>query len=330
MKRLDYIGIALERLMDDDSTQLKVWIPELSPFTEDSPLDIATVISESTNLAPDGKPSATVTAVSYVTCEYYGNTNISRPNVHPGEQIKVHMVGDNHEYYWDVIGRSDYLRTTEHVKLVIANKPNQLDELDETTSYYLEMDTREGQRNIHIRTSKGTGEAVEYDIKLNLDDSTLRCLDSVGNFSELISLEQKFHTENALGDFIEIVPNKITSKLSTGDHCVITPNTINISINNGDTIVMTPDKIVSQISNGDSILTTPNNIKLQTASGDSTTINAGRITHNAPLTYFTGKIVAEGTITDSVSGANVTVSTHKHPGTGSHYDVNKTSPMSGT
>lgn len=296
MKRIEYIGIALDRLMDDDTTELRVWIPELSPFTEDSPLDELAVITESANLAPLGKPSATVTAVSYITCEYYGNTNTSRPNVHPGEQVKVHMIGDNHNYFWDVIGRSDYLRTTEHVKLVVADKPNQLDELNETTMYYFEMDTRDGQRNIHIRTSKGTGEAVEYDIKLNLEDSTLRVIDSVGNFSELISLEQKFHTENALGDHTEIIPNKITSKLKNSDHIVITPN----------------------------------NVHAQIASGEHIDIKPGITTHNTAVSYFTGKIIAEGTITDSVSGANITVSTHKHPSTGSHHDKNNVPPIPGT
>jgi len=37
MKRSDYIGIALDTLSDDDTKELRVWIPELFPFVEGDP-----------------------------------------------------------------------------------------------------------------------------------------------------------------------------------------------------------------------------------------------------------------------------------------------------
>lgn len=307
MKRIEYTGIALDKLMDDDTTKLRVWIPELSPFTVDDPTEEVIVSTKPRNLAPNGKSSTDVTAVSYVVCEYYGNTNISRPNVHPGEQVKVHMIGDNHEYFWDVIGRSDHLRTTEHVKLVVADKPSQLDPLDIPTMYFVEIDTRAGQRNVHLKTSKGTGETVEYDVRIDLEEYFVRMMDSVGNFTELISLEEKFHTENATGDHTEIVPNKITSKLANGDH-----------------IVITPDSIEAKIASGDAINIAPNMIKHAIASGDSVTITPGTTVIDNALTVCTGNLVVTNAVTcasagvsgtmtgGKIIGAGIVVSTHTH------------------
>ena len=189
MNQKQYIGIALDNLMDDTTTSLRVWIPELSPFTTEDPADETSVTTKATNFAPNTKAKFDLTAVSYVVCEFYNNnSNFSRPNIHKGEQVEVYVFEENGEYFWDSIGRDDKLRTTEHVKIRIANKKSQLDPLDDDHSYFIEIDSRKGLRKIQFHTSKGTDEAVAYDLVFDIENSMFGVQDSVGNSIVLDSL----------------------------------------------------------------------------------------------------------------------------------------------
>ena len=173
MIRTEYTGIALDTLMDNDTKDLRVWIPELSPFTQEDPSEDLTTTSKVKNIASNTKYQANLKVVSYVVCEYYGNTKISRPNVHVGEQVRIFMYEDNNIYFWDVIGRDDELRTVEWTRYMISDKPTQLAQLIPHLSYYVEMDTRTGQRKAHIHLGQGTGEKVGYDLTFNMEASTV-------------------------------------------------------------------------------------------------------------------------------------------------------------
>jgi hypothetical protein len=253
MESKKYIGISLEHLSDDTTRELKVWIPELSPFTTDDPSEETLATTKTLNTAQNEKHKSMIKIVSYVVCEYYGNTKISRPNIHVGEHVEVTVYEDNNIYFWDVIGRDDKLRTTEYHKIMISNKFNQLDPLNSEDNYYLELDTRSNRR-VKLHLGQGTNEAVGYDLIFDMEKSTVTLQDTVGNFFKLDSLATTFLQQIANGEFIKQHP--------------------------------------------------------------------GRVLVHSPLLECTGHILSDIN--------NITLSTHKHPGTGSHYDVNMVSPKPNT
>lgn len=215
MKRIEYTGIALETLKDDAVNILKVWIPELAPFATGNPTDELQDMVEVENLAKDGSSVANVLAVAYVVCEYYGNSNITRPDVHTGEHVKIIVDGDNNDFYWDVIGMDDGLRAMEHRKFYISAKPDQLTALSDDTAYSIELDSRDTGKFISVHTSQGNSEAVGYDLLLDIDNSSLTIIDTEGNQLLLESLSKHWMLKNGNGDVIDMVPGKIESSTDT-------------------------------------------------------------------------------------------------------------------
>jgi hypothetical protein len=212
MIKTEYTGIALENLVGDpDTLLLNIWVPELAPFTTDDPSTEITDSINCRNQAPHSLSSATVKAVSYITCEYLGNTNISRPDIAIGEHVNVIMFNDNNKYFWEPIGRDDKLRSTEHIRIHVASKPDNKSELTDDNTYFVEIDSRPATRGLWIHTSKANGEPVGYDLAIDTSDGALVVKDTVGNSLSLDSIAQQWILTNKAGDKIDMSPGKITS-----------------------------------------------------------------------------------------------------------------------
>lgn len=214
----EYLGIAAQDLMGDDPVDLEVFVPELLPMLEGD-VDETLVENEDKreielkNLAVDGIATTNITVSNTFKCKYLGiRTNMSMPNIHLGEQIRVFQFKDTSQFYWAPMGRDDSIRRTEHLKIKVANKPKTEGELDDDHVYFFEMDTREGQRKIHIHTSNGTEEEVTYDLLIDTDKSEVSLLDSNGNGIHLKSKEywmKAFNSEEEHGCFWEIDKDNI-------------------------------------------------------------------------------------------------------------------------
>ena len=212
----EYLGIACGTLMGDEPTQLEVMVPELLPMVDGS-VEKETKTSKKTitmlNSARGGSSTTTVDVSDTITCEYLGlRTGMSMPNIHIGEQVRVINIVGNSTFYWAPLGRDDNLRKTEHLKIAIANKPTTEDPLDNDHMYFLEMDTREGKRKIHVHTSAGTEEEVTYDLLIDTDKSEVSIIDSKGNGFILKSKEfywKLYNSEEEHGSFFEIDKDNI-------------------------------------------------------------------------------------------------------------------------
>jgi hypothetical protein len=224
---IEYVGIAAQTLMGDGDTDanifLEVMIPELVPTAKgdvNNTTDEEVISSTVNNSAPSGKKSSHVKISETIKCEYMGHrSNGSIPNIHLGEQVIVYQIGYTDRYYWKEMGRDDSIRTTEHLKLRIANKTKTVEDLNDENTYFIEMDTREGKRGIHISTSKGTGEKCEYDIKINTDDSTVEIKDDIGNSCKLSSKDHRWLMKNASGSSFD---------MHKEDATLITPKTVKV------------------------------------------------------------------------------------------------------
>ncbi len=339
MKLTDYTGIALDTLLDDETMELRVWIPELSPFMQKDPSEITPVVVDIQNLANNSKSHFELTTVAFVVCKFYGCINKLRPNVHVGEQVKIVMIEDDtNTYYWDIIGRNNDLRTSERLKIFITDKPSQLDPLTDDTSYFVDANSRIGERKVHMHLSQGTGEAVGYDLTFDMEASTVELRDTVGNYALLESLPMQFHVENANGDHVYIYPEHIHAEIKNTDQIDITPDHIFAKIKNTDELDITPDDIRATINNGDKVRIQPDDILLETASETKVQLTAEECLIDVPLTHITGDLLVDGVSTlvgstqastiaasgtiaavstiysvEEVFAGSIALSSHKHP-----------------
>ncbi len=264
----EFIGVACVTLMGDNDLVLPVMVPELSPMTTgtveegDEPSERKLTL---TNSAPKGVGTANLKVSNTIECTYLGNGhNGSPPNIHIGEHVMVFNFGNTSEFFWAPLGRDYQQRRTEHLKLRVANKPKNTDELTDDTSYFIEMDTREGQRKIHIHTSAGTEEEVTYDVKIDTDASTMEIVDSVGNGWKLDSNERHIRTWNETGSYLDM------NKKDIHHHAVenYTVTCINYLLQAEDTI--TTETKVTKHTSSESI---ENNTKATTNNSSDTIDN---------------------------------------------------------
>lgn len=185
-----YIGYAAETIIVDNGSVLEVLVPEFSPMvTNDQPntksgersvkfFNIETNVIEELNFNTSDT----------IECQYMGHlTNRSIPNIHAGERVMVLNVDGTDEYHWMSLDKDDHIRTVEHLKIRISDKPNQTDPLTDDNSSYLEIDSRPGQRGFRIRLGHGTMAKFAYDIYVDQETGTMELKDDVGNGIRLLS-----------------------------------------------------------------------------------------------------------------------------------------------
>jgi len=342
----EYIGIAAQTLMGDDPVDLEVIIPDLLPMLEgdvtEEDLNENTKKSISVqNYAIDSVSETTIKPSSTFKCKYLGiRTNMSMPNIHLGEQIRVFHFKNTDQFYWAPLGRDDAIRKTEHLKMKIANKKVTNGELDDDTTYFIEMDTRSGQRKIHIHTSSGTDEEVTYDLLIDTDKSEVSLLDSNGNGMHWKSKEYWMKYFNNNGCFHEIDKDnihhhavdtyKVTAKHyvreTEEDDTITTQVTKRVSSDSIETET-TSDKLTAETQQNDvstaTLYTTPvfgisgalllggalssgaGSVPATPAALASATPSANEVIGDVGVT---GKVTAS----DEVTGNGVELSTHDH------------------
>ena len=287
MKETKYIGIALDTLLDDDTTDLRVWVSELAPFVDTSP-DMEEPLNPTlTNKADGGQQPNQVAIISYITAKYRStHTNKLRPNIHVGERIEVIEYGDNGEYYWKEIGDDDALRTRERYRILVSAKGNQIDPLTEENGYLVDVDSRKGNKKLRVHTTQADGESVGYDIILDLESGKFAYTDTIGNNIGVESQAQRIWLHNAGGDTIDIAPGKID--------VYTTAFTVN-----AQTITMNCDMFsVSASSNA--------------------AFNTNLFSVAAPTSTFSGLVSVASTVSAAnvISSVGVNLNTHYHPGDG--------------
>lgn len=215
-----FIGIALETLLDDgEQTELKTFVHEFNPFVNGELLEDELIEIAIDNQAPLSTEVVEITASDHVLCEFGGvGHNIRRPSIHKGEQVFLVSINSSTDYFWFVLGRDYRRRMTEVVHMLVANKDETEVELDELNAYSIQVDTREGQKKLRIKTNKNMLEPFEYEIVLDTTAGTFKMTDDVGNVFTLDSNTNTFFLENVDKDSIKVSPGKI--EVSTVDFIV--------------------------------------------------------------------------------------------------------------
>lgn len=195
-----HYGVAAETI-DEKSNKtgiLKVICPELTPFYSGSVKPKEEDIVFAAEDVWGTKQASKVKTTNVIEAVYLGSTsNISMPDIHEGEQVKILQYGNDDTYYWSTFRRDENLRKREHFRISCANKSSRLGELNDNNTYYVEVDTRPGQKNITISTNKNDGESFAYKLNIDCVKNTASLNDDVGNKLFIDSNKARVLLENA-------------------------------------------------------------------------------------------------------------------------------------
>lgn len=369
MKVTEYVGIALDTILDDVTTDLRVWIPELFPFVVGDPSKEAKVTTSIKNTCPNAKYKYDLTAVQYVVCKFHGIDISTRPNVHVGEHLKIIVIEDNtNVYYWNIIGRDSDLRTVEYRRIMLSNKPSQNDPLNPDDSYFVEIDTRPPfvDRVPKTTTTKANTilkDAIKMYATAKLTEAKAQ-VDMATRYAEQAEYTSIASLGSKLSDNITKAIERINKKplgrrfklhLGQGTKEPVGYDVIFDMENSTFTLIDTEgnyillESLSRQIhvenGNGDFAYVYPNNIRAQIKNGDHINITPNNIraqiitgesldispgiTTSTTPIFYCTGRIVAANEITTLLNGGVHLSSHGHLGTNSDADINLTPPVPG-
>ncbi len=195
------------------SREIKVHISEFLPYLsgELNATEVKAGVGTTDERSDGGEGKATVT--NTVTA-IYANLCSNRyypPDVRRGERVFVFNIADTDTYYWFSLGVHDNLRRCEKYRLSVSDDVNYQKELSNDNSYYIEVNTLDGKKEIVISTAKSDGEEYRYLIKIDAKASTLQINDDNNNMILMESKEKRMFMRNTEGCSVDL--NKKNSSI---------------------------------------------------------------------------------------------------------------------
>lgn len=193
-----YHGISAEKLDDSDKTgTLKILCPELTPFASGKLKHKEEEVIFKAEDVWGTKQHSKSTMKNTIEAVYLGGNNcLSIPDVDVGEQLVVHQYGENDTYYWSLARQDENLRLREHYRISCADSPTRIKVLDDNNTYFIEINTKQGNKGITLSTSKSDGESFKYQIKVDSEKNNITAKDDVGNVILLDSENTRILLEN--------------------------------------------------------------------------------------------------------------------------------------
>lgn len=216
----------------------------------------------------------------------FGHSNrLSAPDVVANETVILFKFDNVDEYFWTTIFTEPELRRLETVLYGFSNIKGGMVGFDKSTSYWLEVDTK--NKSVHFHTAMNDGEYTEYDIIINTKKGTLSITDKKKNYILL----------DSPSDHATVKTNKKIS-LESGVSVNITTPTLNIKANvniSGKVVTDSTVDIADTTTIGGKVIT------------GSDIVSGGGVTSKGNMGAG-GNIVATGTVAD----ANGVMDNHKH------------------
>jgi len=238
---------------------LTIYVADFLPFISGELSNFKNKISKIRLLDyTNNKIERTISTSNTISATYLGaQSNISIPDVVPGEQVAVIQYKGQGPYFWFFAGRDDRLRKEEHFKIECANKGNQLPVMGDLNGYSFEINTFAGPNGkfISLKTTMNDTEKFTYEIRLDPNTSTISANDNDGNSIVLNSLLRKIILTNKDLSIIDIDKKNIT---------LTAPETLTINANNIN---------VNSIKNTNLTNTNLTNTSAETVTSKSKTIN---------------------------------------------------------
>lgn len=292
----EHIGIAAEDKLPG-SRELKVYCSEMLPFIQGNLTAIENNATVNINDKHVGKSQTSVTTTNAITATYKDMVSNRQdpPDVVRGEQVKIFQYSNSKTFYWSSTGRDDNLRKTEHQRISISNSQTTGGDRDDDNTYSIELDSRDGKKNITIRTSKGGGEEFQYCIKLDAGSGTIQMCDDADNEFFLDTKEKIVRLRNSDGSMITV---------DKKNAIMIAPEDI---ILKGDrSIIMDTPSFTTQNTTGGSGVTAWNSNAMAINVNDSFVVTGASIGINGavvmPKSLVVGSCQAESYSTGKVKG----------------------------
>ena len=196
-------------------------IIEVTPIEEltmiDGYIDSTTTKQTANGVDASGNSySSTVNTGNSIQAEWIrlGDSNrMTSPDVRRGESIIIYQFGDADKYWWTTLKNDSKLRKLETVVWGISATPNEGDNADATTMYYVEFSSH--TKSITLHTSQANGEQWGYDIQIDAANGKIIFKDTNQNFIKLDSLAESIRMMNASGSFVDIT--KAIATINTTD-----------------------------------------------------------------------------------------------------------------
>lgn len=258
----EYVGISNDTFVDGLHPIITVAIPEFNPLEKHDLGEIKVYKCCTKDDIAHTCGCANVQKCKTVVCQYFGNDgNHIYPCVHRGERVRVFNYAGTEQYYWKEWGRDVGLHKHERVRWYAMDKkdkgihwstdkkvgamPTQTDEYnndggscfteewtysnvtDENT-YFIEMNTKPGDKGVRIHTGVEDSEPYAYDISIWPESGVLEISDNAsgggcknhkgncpchmdtGNNIRLNTKEHWWHIRNVDDSVIDIKKENIT------------------------------------------------------------------------------------------------------------------------
>lgn len=178
--------------------------------------------------------------------------HLEAPSVRRGERVMVYNMADSEVYYWKEMGLDEDLRKLDTIVFAIsATKDEQDTKLTATNTYWIEFSTH--SKKVALVTTQADGEPFGYEMFLDTAKGTFRLIDTVNNYVELISEDNKIQMVTAEEAFAKVEKNTVQLQTPDGAEYFIDGKNIKSHNANGCKYSMIDDDIVLQSSKGGKI-----------------------------------------------------------------------------
>lgn len=221
----------------NDSRELKVYCEELLPFVSG---DI-----KATDVSFTASNGQSINGANYITCTYRDDSATGKPfppEVRKGEQVRVFNIGDTDQWYWASAGRNDNMRKTERVRYAVSDSLAENGDLDESNTYFIEMDTRHA-KHIKMSTSNSNGESHSYLFIIDAASSSVTLSDEIGNTILIDSNTPSVTVKNSSDSMVLLDQTNVTvschgtfTVIAEGGISMTTKGSFKLSASGGATI----------------------------------------------------------------------------------------------
>ena len=212
---MQYRGFAVLDKANNER-KLKVYVPELLPYVsgEIKGTDVKCAVAT----VNDKKEAVNfeATTSNYIECDYQDdsdNGNMFPPDVRKGELVTVYTTaGDENHYYWKAAARTAGSRRTETKRIGISATLENNTDLNNSNSYYIELDSRRDSKGVTISTSQANGEAFGYKFRIDTTNGCVTIADNTGNCFVINSQVPSVSLQTSEGSGISICAKDINSE----------------------------------------------------------------------------------------------------------------------
>lgn len=271
------IGYALSN-REMKSKEIEVFLPEQSNMRDGELIpgtaDLSYDLSDINAMTVSGKitTSNTITALWLPMSSWVAMP----PSIRRGERVLVYRMADTDVFYWKELGLDDGLRRRDTIIIALSNTQDESTKyLTFENSYWLEFSTL--TKKIALVTNKSDGEPFAYQVYIDTKEGRVVKQDDIGNFTEMVSAENRHQFVTADGTYLRIEKNFIDGLTSEGAQLFMDGPNVTMLNAEGCTYTLIDGDVTTTTPGGSSI-TMNSDIVFNNGGGCSIEMVGGNIT----------------------------------------------------